>query len=156
MPTITPCLTANPAICRPSQGFTLVELMVAVALLAILLGLAVPSFQTTIARNRLSTQANELLSALQASRSEALRRNRTVRFCTTATNWQMTLQADGTLLKQGDLSPDATVGVLCADFRGDGLSYATNGALMTNGKLPVSVSADSKTVFIKMGSAHVE
>lgn len=139
-----------------ARGFTLVELIVTVAVFAILMAVAVPSFQTTMQRNRLTTQANELLAAVQASRSEALRLNQTVRFCTTASNWQMTRQSDGTLLKQGAIASQATVGVLCADFRGDGMSYNLDGSPMTNGNLPVAVGSHAKAVIIRVGSANVE
>jgi type IV fimbrial biogenesis protein FimT len=130
---------------------------VALTVFAILIGLAVPSFQNMMIRNRLATQVNELLAAVQTARSEALRRNQTVRFCTTATNWQMTLQADASVIKQSMVSPDATVGSLCADFRGDGLAYSTtDGSLMTNQPIAVSVKGQSKSLVIKMGSAYVE
>jgi type IV fimbrial biogenesis protein FimT len=139
-----------------ADGFTLVELMVTVAVFAILASIAIPSFQTTIQRNRLSTTANELLAAVQASRSEALRLNQTVRFCTTPADWQMTRQSDGTVLKQGSIASQATVGAFCADFRGDGMSYNTDGSPMTNGNLPVTVGSYSKAVVIRVGSANVQ
>ena len=56
------------------RGFTLIELMVALAVLAILLSLAAPSFSNLLASNRLSTQASELIGALNLARSEAVRR----------------------------------------------------------------------------------
>src|SRR5689334_185 len=55
----------------PRQGgFTLVELMVTVAVLAIMAGLAVPSFQATVNANRLTGSTNELVNALQTARME--------------------------------------------------------------------------------------
>ena len=61
---------------RPQQtGFTLVELMIVVALVAILLALAAPSFRDTIARNRLEGVAGELSTDFQYARSEAVARN---------------------------------------------------------------------------------
>lgn len=56
------------------RGFTLIELMVTIAILAITLGLAVPSFQEFVARNRLAAATNELVSALALARSEAVKR----------------------------------------------------------------------------------
>ena len=56
-------------------GFTLVELMIVVALVAILLALAAPSFRETIARNRLEGVAGELSTDFQYARSEAVARN---------------------------------------------------------------------------------
>ena len=54
-------------------GFTLVELMTAVAVVAILLALALPSFQATMRSNRVTTSSNELLASLSLARTEAIR-----------------------------------------------------------------------------------
>jgi type IV fimbrial biogenesis protein FimT len=56
------------------RGFTLIELMITIAVASILLSIGVPSFQNIIRENRLSTQANELITALNMARSEAIRR----------------------------------------------------------------------------------
>jgi len=56
-----------------SQGFTLIELMVVVVVLAIAATVAVPSFQQVIENNRLATEANRVLSAITYTRSEAVR-----------------------------------------------------------------------------------
>ncbi len=64
-----------------SRGFTLMELMVAVSVLGILTAVAVPSFTNMINTNRLASQSNELLSAFQFARMEAIRTNSTVTFC---------------------------------------------------------------------------
>ncbi len=58
----------------PIRGFTLVELLVTISIAAILLALAIPSFTETIANNRLSSNANELVTALNFARSEAVKR----------------------------------------------------------------------------------
>ena len=55
-------------------GFTLIELLISIVLLAILLALAVPSFQSFVKNNRVTAQTNELVSAIQLARSEALKR----------------------------------------------------------------------------------
>lgn len=56
-----------------NTGFTLIELMVAVAVLAILTALALPSFQGTLRSNRIATTTNELLASISMARSEAIR-----------------------------------------------------------------------------------
>ena len=63
------------------RGFTLIELMVTVSVMAILLALAVPSFTSVINSNRLAAQANELVASVQLARSEAVRRNTRVVVC---------------------------------------------------------------------------
>ena len=79
---------------RKHTGFTLIELMVVLAIAAILATLAVPSFRSTIQNNRVATQANELVSTLQLARGEAVKRGLWVTVCIstdqatcTGTNW---------------------------------------------------------------------
>lgn len=61
---------------RRSKGFTLVELMVTIAVVAILGTIAYPSFQSTIRSNRVAASQNELLGVLNLARSDAVRNNR--------------------------------------------------------------------------------
>lgn len=68
-------------VAKSQKGLTLVELMVTVAVLAIVLTIAVPSFSGIIAANRLTGPANEALSALHFARSEAIRLNRSIDVC---------------------------------------------------------------------------
>lgn len=63
------------------HGFTLIELMIGIAILAIVLGLGVPSFMNTIERNRITTATNDLVMALQMARSEAIKRRTDVTVC---------------------------------------------------------------------------
>jgi type IV fimbrial biogenesis protein FimT len=65
-------------------GFTLIELMVTVALVAVLLALAAPSFSDASVNSKLSDTANRLLSSTSFSRGEAIKRNAHVVMCKSA------------------------------------------------------------------------
>lgn len=64
-----------------SRGFTLVELMVVVAILSILTMLAAPTFTEIILNNHLSSTSNRLVSSASMARTEAIKRNVTVTLC---------------------------------------------------------------------------
>lgn len=68
---------------RKQEGVTLIELLVAVSVLGVLLGLAMPHFAQMIQNAQNRTAAESLLNGLQAARAEALRRNTPVRFSLT-------------------------------------------------------------------------
>lgn len=70
-------LTARPA----SRGFTLIEVLVVLTISAILIAIAVPSFEGTISRSRLRDAAQTLHASLQLARSEAIRRATPVTIC---------------------------------------------------------------------------
>ncbi len=58
------------------RGFTLVEMMVVLAIMAILAAIAVPQFQQMVAASRINSAANMLLGNIQLTRSEAIRTTR--------------------------------------------------------------------------------
>jgi type IV fimbrial biogenesis protein FimT len=62
------------------RGFTLIELMIGVALLGLLMMLAFPSFTTMMHNARLRAVAESIQSGLQSARAEALKRNQTAEF----------------------------------------------------------------------------
>lgn len=63
------------------QGFTLMELIVTLAVAAIILSFGVPGFTSFIDNNRATTHTNDLVTALNLARSEATRRGATVSVC---------------------------------------------------------------------------
>jgi type IV fimbrial biogenesis protein FimT len=70
---------------KQARGFTLIELMVTVSVLAILLGVAIPAMQNFTIRNRLVAVNNDLMTAVNFARSEASKRGTTVSVCKSST-----------------------------------------------------------------------
>lgn len=63
------------------RGVTLIEMMVTLAVAAILLAAAVPSFSALLQNNRAAAQVNELVAAIHAARGEAIKRGFPVTVC---------------------------------------------------------------------------
>jgi type IV fimbrial biogenesis protein FimT len=68
---------------RHQVGFTLVELMVTLAVVAVLVGIGFPSFNASMRSSRVTTQANAILSAVNLARSEAIKTNAAAAICPT-------------------------------------------------------------------------
>jgi type IV fimbrial biogenesis protein FimT len=64
-----------------ASGFTLLELLTAIAIVAILLGIGVPSFSEAMRRNRIASVTNDLSAAFALARSEAVKRGMPVTVC---------------------------------------------------------------------------
>ncbi|MFK8067525.1 MAG: GspH/FimT family pseudopilin [Gammaproteobacteria bacterium] len=79
------------------SGFSLIELVVTVAIAGILMAVAVPSMRDLMVNNRIAGYANEFLSGLQLARSEAVKRGTRVTMCRSSNgtscagsgNWQV-------------------------------------------------------------------
>lgn len=83
------------------RGLTLVEMLIALAIFGILVGLAVPGFNTSLAGLKVRTAAEKLLGAVQVARAEAVKRNAQVDFSLDSlqgAGWTVQL-ADGTVLQ---------------------------------------------------------
>lgn len=71
-----------------SGGFTLLELMITIAIVAILITVVLPGFSEFFARNRLTAQTNDFITAISLARNEAIKRGRPVCLVRTNTNWE--------------------------------------------------------------------
>ena len=147
-------------------GFTLVELMITVALLGILLAAAAPNFDSALNSSRLAGVANELTGAVNVARAEAIRRNQRVALCRSAdgaacaesgnwTGWMVFVDADSNcsraateeVIKTGSVDApvivreSAAISALagCIAFRPDGIARGTDGAALLAGSLAACI-----------------
>ena len=84
---------------RLSWGFTLIELMVTVTVVALFASLAAPSFRQLVATQRVRTAASAITESLLVARSEAVKRNTNVTFKVTngtIADWDVAEGLDGT------------------------------------------------------------
>jgi len=148
----------------PAAGFTMIELMVAIVVAAIIIVFAVPSFETTINSGRLSGASNEMLAGFQAARMEAIRSNRRTLLClsatpdaatpaclaagaTTATGWIVYADANkdaaptaGEVVRVGTVNPKVRIKASTnfgkqIMFHADGIAYKADGTTPLQGAL---------------------
>ena len=74
-------MNMNKAVGKQIQGFTLIEIMVVLSIAVIITTVGIPSVMSTIASNRVSTAGNNLVTALNLAKSEAIRTNRSTVLC---------------------------------------------------------------------------
>jgi len=95
---LSPCKQSDSASTPPRQGgLTLIELLVALVVMIIMVGWAVPSYQRMIARQEVSSEVLRLKTALSMTRSAAITRRTQVTLCPTVdmTQCQVANNAEG-------------------------------------------------------------
>ena len=124
-------------------GFSLIELMIAVAITTILVAIAVPSFRAMIRNSQIRNAAESVVNGLQRARAEAVARNTNVAFTFgTDSGWTISVvnpasTIDSRLSTEG--STNVTITALAADLTtaANSITFNTLGGVVTN---PVSIS----------------
>ena len=162
-----------------SSGFTLVELLVVVAIMAITLAFGVPGFRAIITSSRLTNAANSMVTALQRARSEAIKTNRLVTVSNVNNNgawgdgWIVFVDKNQDNLQSVDGDPEFDEPTI-SFFDGINTSFMVNptngftnrviyrpdGRSNTNGTFNFCASADTadfrRVVVASSGRIHVE
>ncbi len=120
------------------------ELFFTMLIASILVAVAVPSFRSLMANNRLVTQTNDLIAALTLARSEAITRNSTMTFCRTeeeedaecageAGDWSfwIILNAAGDVVRSGSIPSYDGVLIVTSSMTDDTMTYSSDGLART-------------------------
>jgi type IV fimbrial biogenesis protein FimT len=153
--TTSPSRAASaPPSCR-QHGLTIVEILVALTIAAILASAAVPSFVWSISAYRISGQVNGWIGDLQYTRAEAIKRGQTVTLCssqngtacaTGTTNWQT-----GWIIF-ADANGNATVDAGEAVLRAQGPLVGGNTFAGDNGVRAITFNRDGFAIGLPAGN----
>jgi len=165
---------------KTQSGTTLLELMITLSIAAILMSIAVPSFQSFTRTNRIAAATNGLSSALQLARSEAMTRGKRVSVCPStntetatptctagasfASGWltfvdggtQLTVDGTDVRLRVGQ-PMQATVVIAPSANMTNGVSYESWGNVAAQGYLNVTLDTENRCLDInRIGRVHVQ
>lgn len=129
---------------RGTDGFTIIELLIAVAVLAIMLALGVPALTTFLGNSSIRTNAEALANGIHMARTEAVRRNSNVRIALDAsgTSYTINLVSDGSLINQRGAEGRAdSVVVTPAPVGANALTFTALGSVTTNADASPAITA---------------
>jgi len=117
---------------RNARGFTLTELMIVVAVFAVLVTLALPSYNQFVRNQRVKSASFDVFSSLVQARSEAITRNASITVAPVSSNWAngwTVKDAGGTILRQQDALVNLTLtGPASVIYNSSGRLSSTSGS----------------------------
>lgn len=139
---------------RKILGFSLIELVVAMAVALVLISIAFPSFRTLTQNSRLAAQVNDLIVDLSYARSEAIKRRAVVSICTSSDG----ATCNGGNWKDGRIIFDSNAVVLryrgALDAATDTLTSTGPNPLSFNTRGGIAVAGASFTFCDERGAVH--
>ena len=110
---IPPAVSTSVASPRIPAGFTLIELMVALAVAGVLLSVAVPSYRDGLLSNRAKAVATDIHLSFLLARSESLKRSKDVEIVANGgswiNGWRVRVKTSAEVLRSTDASTDVSL-----------------------------------------------
>ena len=145
----------------------MIELLVTVSIASILMAIAAPNLLAAYQQHTVTSQANELVNVLTHARSEAIRRNTSIRFCrtnsesdnscaSTTANWKYWITLAGsTVINRGFVKTQAsleqTSNIQSLSFGADGMAYQ-NQQLLPASYIQLKAGSKVRCINLQAGS----
>lgn len=128
------------------SGFTLLELMITIAIVGIVAAIAYPSMQEVLAAQRVRAASSALHEALLMARAEAVKRNTDINFATTGLGdgWSVQVKTDRTII----LSQSSLAGVTF-DPANPTIEFNSRGRVTANVAVKISAANTTRVMCVQ-------